>query len=52
MSSSIDDSQSRSPKTASTVDASTLRTIQTIKDVASNIREASSRMRDVVPSST
>ena len=34
MSSSIDDSQSRSPKTAPIVDPSTQRTIQTIKDVA------------------
>ncbi|MGB8936493.1 MAG: hypothetical protein WCC17_15475 [Candidatus Nitrosopolaris sp.] len=48
MSSSIDDSQSRSPKAAPTADPSTQRTIQTIKDIASNIREASSRMRDVV----
>jgi hypothetical protein len=47
MSSSID-SQSRNPKTAPTVDPSTQRTIQTIKDVANNIREASFRMRDVV----
>ena len=46
MSSSIDDSNF--PKTAATVDPSTQRTIQTIKDVANNIREASSRMRDVV----
>jgi hypothetical protein len=48
MSSLIDDSQSRSPKAAPTVDPSTQRTIQTIKDVANNIREASFRMRDVV----
>jgi methyl-accepting chemotaxis protein len=48
MSSSIDDSQSRSPKAAPTADPSTQRTIQTIEHVASNIREASSRMRDVV----
>ena len=47
MSSSIDDSD-LNPKTAPTVDHSTQKTIQTIKDVASNIREASSRMRDVV----
>ena len=45
MSSSIYESES---KTASTVDASTQRTIQTIKTVASNIREASARMRGVV----
>jgi uncharacterized protein YjgD (DUF1641 family) len=48
MSSSIDDSNFGSSKTAATVDPSTQRTIQTIKDVANNIREASSRMRDVV----
>ena len=48
MSSSIDDSQSRSPKTAPIVDPYTQRSIQTIKDVANNIREASFRMRDVV----
>ena len=47
MSSSIDDSESNL-KTAATVDPSTQKTIQTIKDVASNIREASSRMRDLV----
>jgi methyl-accepting chemotaxis protein len=43
--SSIDDSKS---KTAPTVDPSTQRTIQTIKDVANNIREASFRIRDLV----
>jgi uncharacterized protein YjgD (DUF1641 family) len=47
MSSSIDDSD-LNPKTAPRIDPSTQKTIQTIKDVASNIREASSRMRDVV----
>jgi uncharacterized protein YjgD (DUF1641 family) len=44
MSSSIYDSDLKAP----TVDSSTQKTIQTIKDVAINIREASSRMRDVV----
>ena len=47
MSSSIYDSDLK-PKTAPPVDHSTPKTIQTIKDVAINIREASSRMRDVV----
>jgi uncharacterized protein YjgD (DUF1641 family) len=47
MSSSIYDSDLK-PKTAPPVDHSTQKTIQIIKDVAINIREASSRMRDVV----
>jgi hypothetical protein len=47
MSSSIDDTD-LNPKTAPTADPSIQMTIQTIKDVASNIREVSCRMRDVV----
>ena len=49
MSSSIpDDTISRSPEAISTIDPSTQKTIHTIREVASNIREASARMRDVV----
>ena len=50
ISSSIpDNTNSRSSDTISTIDPSTQKTINTIRDVASNIREAaSSRMRDVV----
>ncbi|MGC2573434.1 MAG: hypothetical protein WA364_18115, partial [Candidatus Nitrosopolaris sp.] len=47
MSSSIYDSDLK-PTAPPPVDHSTQKTIQTIKDVAINIREASSRMRDVV----
>jgi methyl-accepting chemotaxis protein len=40
---------SRSPNTITkTIDPSTQKTIETIRDVASNIREASSKMREVV----
>lgn len=45
---SIDNSESKNPDTGTTVDPSIQRTTRTIKDVASNIRVASSRMRDVV----
>lgn len=45
MSSLKDDSK---PKATTTLDTSTQNAIQTLKNVASNIREASSRMRDVV----
>jgi len=49
MSSSIpDNTNSRSPHAISTIDPSTQKTIDTIREVASNIREASARMRDVV----
>jgi methyl-accepting chemotaxis protein len=49
MSSSIpNDTNSRRPYAISTIDPSTQKTIDTIKEVASNIREASARMRDVV----
>lgn len=42
-------STSRSPNAVTTtIDPSTQRTIETIRDVASNIREASSKMREVV----
>ena len=49
MSSSIrDNTNSGSPDAISTIDPSTQKTIDTIREVASNIREASAKMRDVV----
>lgn len=49
MTSSIhDNATSRSSGKITTTDPSTQKTIDTIRDIASNIREASSRMRDVV----
>ena len=49
MSSPIHGNTSRSPNNITTTTIpSTQRTIETIRDVASNIRETSSRMRDVV----